>query len=433
MQKVLIISYYFPPCNLTAAQRIGSWEKYLPENGFYPIVVTRNWTGEELNEVQRLKKSGTDIRHIQKDNSEIFYMPYRATFRDRCFEKGQANRFYRNLSKVLTAVNLIGQNFSIRFIPFNNLFFQARKILKKNPEIKHLIISGNPFEQFYFGYLLKKEFPSLKMIADYRDDWTTSELFKTDTLLKKILTSFNIVSEKKWGSSFDLITSVSEVYKDRISNFIGVKGSVLLNGFEFSNVDIKPIYPSEKEFTINFTGSLYDSQPIEDFLITLKDVITENNQNIKILILFPGLNDNQSQSERIIKNMIGFESNYKITNRLPRQEVIEWQLKSDLMLMLSHKNIKGIPSSKLYEYIGLKKPVLLYPNDEDIIAKTLIDTNLGIIVNTNEEIKRNLNKMILQKVNNTKIEISHFNTDSYSRQYQAKKLSNLLYELNESN
>ena len=43
MQKVLIISYFFPPCNLTASQRVVSWAKYLHKSGYYPIIITRKW------------------------------------------------------------------------------------------------------------------------------------------------------------------------------------------------------------------------------------------------------------------------------------------------------------------------------------------------------------------------------------------------------
>ena len=43
MKKILIISYFFPPCNLTAAQRVYSLAKYLSKYGFYPTIVTRRW------------------------------------------------------------------------------------------------------------------------------------------------------------------------------------------------------------------------------------------------------------------------------------------------------------------------------------------------------------------------------------------------------
>ncbi|MFM7467014.1 MAG: glycosyltransferase, partial [Crocinitomicaceae bacterium] len=183
------------------------------------------------------------------------------------------------------------------------------------------------------------------------------------------------------------------------------------------------------DFIINFTGSLYDTQPIEQFLHAFKEVIKTNKERINITIQFPGLNDNPRQTKRVKKAMIGFEKNYTISDRLPRQEVIDLQLKADLMLMLSHENIKGIPSSKLYEYIGLNKAILLYPNDKDIIADTLIDTNLGFVVNSKNDIIRTLENLIQRKIQQKKIFINHKNTYFYSRKYQAKFLGDLLNSL----
>jgi hypothetical protein len=59
---------------------------------------------------------------------------------------------------------------------FNNLYFFADEFLKNHKDINKVIISGSPFEQFYFGYLLKIKHPHIMWYADYRDDWNTSEL-----------------------------------------------------------------------------------------------------------------------------------------------------------------------------------------------------------------------------------------------------------------
>ena len=39
MKKVLIISYYFPPAGGPGVQRILKFSKFLPENGWQPIVI----------------------------------------------------------------------------------------------------------------------------------------------------------------------------------------------------------------------------------------------------------------------------------------------------------------------------------------------------------------------------------------------------------
>jgi hypothetical protein len=43
-------------------------------------------------------------------------------------------------------------------------------ILQNN--ITHLLISGAPFSLLYFGTIIKKQFPKIVLICDYRDSWT---------------------------------------------------------------------------------------------------------------------------------------------------------------------------------------------------------------------------------------------------------------------
>ena len=96
--------------------------------------------------------------------------------------------------------------------------------------------------------------------------------------------------------------------------------------------------------------------------------------------------------------------------------------------MINHEGLKGIPSSKLYEYIALKKPVLLYKNDKDILEQTLLNAGLGIICNNSKELEDKLRMIIKSYLKTHKIELS-LNEDavkSYSRRSQTKSLALIL-------
>jgi hypothetical protein len=67
----------------------------------------------------------------------------------------------------------------------------------------------------------------------------------------------------------------------------------------------------------------------------------------------------------------------EVTERLPREKAITFIQRSHAVLGISYGKMKGIPSSKLYEYIGLKKPVLLCPTDHDVMERTLKEVGLG--------------------------------------------------------
>lgn len=399
------------------------------KHGYKPIIITRNWDRKIESPDDVLKSSGDAVIHEVNQAYEVFYLPYKASLRDRLYAKG--GTFSKMISRALTFFQLIAENFTTRVIPHRNLYDFTRNYLNNNPEIKKLIISGNPFDQFSFGYQLKKRC-NISWIADYRDDWNTSEVDVRRSGLWKLVHSLHSKSEKKWVGTAEFITSVSPHYVTKISEFTGKKGYTLLNGYDIPEKYLNPdTYPDA--FTITFNGSLYATQPIEPFLEAVKQLIDEGYSEIKLK--FPGLGFFPNQVERVKAITYTIENHVEITNRIPKEEVLEIQRKSDILLMISHTNIKGIPSSKLYEYIGLRKEILLYPNDHSIIEETLNDVGLGIICDSKESIYSSL-KLRLDNYRNGDRIIQLGNLERigfYSRANQAKYLAELLDSIESEN
>lgn len=432
MKKILVLSYFFPPCNLTASQRIEGWVNYLSLFGYYPIVVTRNWDIAINSPEDASISTGKEVKQVKQNNYEVHYLPYNASKRDEIFEKNRNKKYLQKLSKILTLKDLLLESSSNLAIPYANMYDYSRKIIKENPDIECAIISAKPFNQFKFGYLLNKEF-GIKWIADYRDDWNTSELESKNTGWMKYISKIQSKNEKKWIGSAECITSVSKIYRDRITQFVQKKGFVILNGFDgIENTEI--IKKDNNRFNITYNGSLYPTQSIEPILDTVKKIIQQKEFQIEIHLNFPGLGFDKTQEKRVIDFMKGFEQFVHITSRIPKSEVVYIQKNSDLLLMVAHGTVKGVPSSKLYEYVGLKKQILLFPNDHDIIEETLNDTGLGIICDTEDQIYDHLVSLIRLKEKG-EIEvlvIDDSKIDFYSRKNQTAELAKLLDELLEN-
>jgi CHAT domain-containing protein len=227
MEKVLIITYYYPPCNLTASRRVESFAKYLPDQAYYPIVVTRKWETEVKKPADILTQTSKDIKIIKNKNSEVHYLPYNPCLRDKIFQKSK-NPIFKILSKILTITQILGHSFSVKSVPFSNLYFHSKNLIKEH-NINKLIISANPFEIFLFGYLLKRKY-DIDWIADYRDDWNTSELPEyTDRsgFVKKIESHY----EKKWLATSSVISSISPHYANKISKYVKRPAEVILKWF----------------------------------------------------------------------------------------------------------------------------------------------------------------------------------------------------------
>ena len=412
MKKVLILSYFFPPCNLTASQRAFGWAKYLKMFGYYPIVVTRNWDIPIGTPRDVLKPTGNTIEHKVFEGYEVYYLPYKSSLRDRIFVNYGDHKFgfWR---RILTFVEILSENFTNFFIPFKNLYDFSDNFLKENKDIRYLVVTANPFTLFRFGYLLQKRH-KVKWLADYRDDWNTSDFNKKSGIIDLCVNYLKSYSEKKWVGTAEGITSVSEAYKNKISNFVNRPGSVMLNGyFEEEFMAESQDKSSDEIFSIVYNGSLYNSQEIEIFLTAFKKLVDLNRKKNNIRIFFPGLLFDKIQAERITKFLTGYEDFYVITPRISKQEVFAIQRKAHLLLMVAHKNLVGIPSSKLYEYIGFGKPILACPSDGDIIEETLKGYNVGEISNTSEEALEKLQKFY------TIFEAGEFNSIKPDNAYQS--------------
>ncbi|MFM7683106.1 MAG: hypothetical protein ACKO7P_10220, partial [Bacteroidota bacterium] len=258
--------------------------------------------------------------------------------------------------------------------------------LKSDSEVSTVLISGNPFEQFYFGYKLKKTFPQIKWIADYRDDWTTSEVVKVP------FRWFHRYFEKKWVGTASCFTTISPYYQAKISNLVKIPGHTIYNGFD--KIIENTHKSSLDSLVITYNGTLYETQNIEIFLEGLK-LFIDANPNKKITLNMPGILFDKQQANRVLKCMNGYEAHLVMTDRISKEEVLEIQKNSDLLLMVSHSNIKGVTSSKIFEYISLQKSFIVCPNDHDVLEEISIKSGLGKVMDSAEEVAEYLNKIIL--------------------------------------
>ena len=381
LEPILILSYFFPPCNLTAAQRTRGWAEYLHQFGYYPVIITRNWENTIHGPDDMHHDSGKEIIHEIYETHAVYYLPFRGNLRDRLYSRFGKNQ-WNTLRKALSLVELIGHHYYTGFIPFANMYRFAYRYLSNHPDIKQVIVSGNPFEIFRFGYLLQKKH-GISWVADYRDDWNTSEVNDSRGFIGRFLKKLEIRSERKYMHTASCITSISPYYAQKIGAFNSKPSAVVLNGFFPADYRDYQDLPLFEAFTVVYNGMLYPSQQIEVFLDGFKSFVNKHpGERSKIRLRFPGILFLKEVASRVAQMMKGYEDVLEMTPRVPREQVLEIQAKAHVLLMVSHREAKGIPSSKIYEYIGLGKPVLVCPTDGDILEETFSRYNLGKIADS---------------------------------------------------
>jgi hypothetical protein len=426
LKKIIIISYFFPPSNFAGGYRIDFWAKNLNKYGYKPIIITRNWNNGQFELTDKIINN--NYSHEVYDEYEVHRMPYRQSLRDK-LNNYSNNKLLIVLRKSLSFFELILSNFSIYFIPYNNLYFKARKILCENKNQYHsLIISGRPFQSFYFGYLLSKEF-NIKWIADYRDEWNSYENTIKHSFIEQIIKNLESKSEKKWVSNAVFFTTVSEQIVTLTKEFTNKNGFSVMNGYDPNefNFDYQ-ISKSNDEFNITYNGTLYNTQDISIFISAALKLIDDYLNQINIKISFIGISIDNNQTNRILKLISGYEKYFILTGRIAKKDVIKIEMQSDLLLIPAHTNIKGWYPSKIFEYFACKTPVLLCPSDSDVIEEFIIKSGCGVIANNADECYRVIKNMIEKKLNNVEV-VYDFDikySSRFTRDNQTKNFAKIL-------
>ncbi len=423
LKKVIIVSNYFYPCTLTPSQRISFWARNMHLLGFYPIVITREWSADIRSHQDTKRAIGDETRHVVEENYEVYYLPFKPGLLDRFYLKFGESKL-RALFLTAKVADVFLASSTLKFTSFANFQPLLDTLINLHKPCA-VIISGEPFYFFKLGYEISKKY-DVNWIADYRDDWSTNELQmeRRGGVFRRFLLNKESKYEKKWVGTASHIISVSESYTKRISAFVGKPGLTIQNGFEEGLLELPEVEKYEN-FTLAYSGVLYPSQDISVLLEALKKAKDNGNP---IYLIFLGTGFDIKEKKRI-ESLVGDDIRdfVKVTDRYPRSEALQILKKCHALVSIAYGNMKGIPSSKLYEYIALKTPILLCPSDGDIMEKIIEETGTGMVCNDSETLLYNIERIREGDYSDSYISGIRYNKIlQYSRMSQLKKIEPIL-------
>ncbi len=428
MEKILVISWFFPPCNLTAAQRSRAWAEYFHKKDIYPIIVTRNWDIPIKNTEDASMPCGTDIRIEKYSSHEVHILPFHPSI----FSKLLNSKIGRLpfLKYPILLFSILFEHFFTKLTDCNDLFNYVIKMVRNDNSYKIVLITGAPFHLFKLGYILAKDF-NLKFVADYRDAWTDNEIIVLNSkMLDKLKRKIDVYFEKKWLHRAVLFSTVSEHLKELISNTIQKEGIVVYNGY-FEDDFVAEEIEKDNTFTLVYSGSLYykfqSLKILSDGINKLTQRIKANQLDLDFKLIFLGSGWDFKAKTIIEESFQKCLSYVEITSRMQKSEASKILVNADCYLMISYKGSKGIVSSKLFEYLYLRKPILNAPSDNDIVESITSQSGLGISARNGDEVCDVLWGLI-SKTNQPVVTNSQF-VNQFSRENQtlsfAEKLKSL--------
>lgn len=424
LKRVLIITYYWVPMGGSGVQRWVKFAKYLPENGWQPVIYTPANPDFPLKDESFLADIPPECEVIRQP----IWEPYRlaALFSNKKNLNTGMLRKEGIESWKDKLLNYIRSNF---FIPDPRVFWVKKsvkfitKYLQENP-VDIIVTNGPPHSMHLIGLGLKKKL-GVKWVADFRDPWTNIDFYHSLNLTKRSDRKHRAL-EKEVVESADIVTvigkSMQEEYLEYSDNV-----RVVTNGYDQSIG--KKNGTRDKKFSIAHIGLMNADRNPKTLWKVLKSIGEQNAdflQDLEIKLI-------GKVSEEVInsinKNNLG--SNLNLISYVPYNEVHSLQQAAQILLLVVNNtpNAKGILTGKIFEYLMARRPILAIAPEDGDLAEVINQTESGKVFGFLEVEK--LRAYILAcyaQYQQGQLEINSHGIEQYSRRNLTKKMVTLFEE-----
>ncbi len=373
MQKVLIITYYWPPAGGPGVQRWLKFVKYLRDFDIEPIVYTPENPNYPITDTSFINEVPEDIRVYRRK----IFEPY-----------ALAGIFSKKKTKQISAGIIASKNQSILekvllwirgnlFIPDARKFWVGpsvtfvRDILEKE-DIGTVITTGPPHSVHLIGRELKRRF-TIDWVADFRDPWTSIGYHK-----KLMLSPVSKRKHKRLEHSVlneaDKIIVTSNTTKSEFAAITKKPIKVITNGYD-TYAAIKE--PLDEAFTLSHIGSLLTGRNPHNLWKALSELIREFADFKEAFRLqLAGV-----VSSDVLESIYfyGLQPYTDLLGYISHEEALQYQKRSQVLLLIeiNAEETQGIIPGKVFEYMVAKRPILGVGPANWEVGRLITESNTG--------------------------------------------------------
>lgn len=337
-------------------QRWLKFTKYLPENGWLPIVVTvRDGSYPYLDEsLEKEVDPRTEVHKTETFEPFELYNLLRGkkgkqlptAMLDNAAEKS----FFQKAAEFVRA------NFFIPDARKGWVKYAVREgaSIIQSKKIDAIVTTGPPHSTHLIGMVLQKQF-GIKWIADFRDPWTS--IF-TNTFLPRTdwAKQYDKQLETEVLKYADCVTvigpSMQKEFQSRAKRI-----EVIWNGFDDADIAVANDAVRNPVFTIRYVGNLFASQSVPAFWKAVARLRREDNA--KLNIEFTGRVDESVQQ---LIRQFGLEDVVSYHDFVPHHEAVQLMCSADALLFAvpAVPDNERIITGKIFEYLAANRPILAF-------------------------------------------------------------------------
>ncbi len=417
MNKILFITYFFPPLGMGGVQRQAKLCKYLIQLGWDISVLTSSpkWF---------IAYDDSIYREI-KNQVKIFRIP-------------SYDHFHINIDKISLErdkrlnFTTLGSS-DIFSIPDKEIgwYFNAvkygRKIIKDR-SFDFILVSVPPFSSALIARRLSK-ISGVPYLIDFRDPWIDEKLFPSFSYMHRKLNYF--LEKRTILGAFKILTINEKIKKSIENRYKEVNVEIINQGYDPDDYQ-KDIKDTKKDkLSICYMGSLLKGRKPDSLIKALNYLLDENEElKGKIFLHFVGKN---SQTACLLAQKMKIKESVVCYNYIEHRKALKIAQNADLLwLYISQREGENISTGKLYEYIGTGNVIIASIPGNTAAAETLREFKRHYIVEPENYVSLSylIKEMYYKKLSGESLREEIAPDGPYNRKNIAQKLSSLLRERN---
>lgn len=442
MKRVLIITYYWPPSGGSGVQRWVKFAKYLPKEGWQPVIYTPE--NPELTTIDKtLAEEIPPEAEIVKTHIFEPYGIYR-----KLMGKGSSTDL-----KALTSAGSDGNEVNpvnggkkswkqkLSLYIRGNFFIPDPRIMWVRPSVKFLksylrkhpvdaIVSTGPPQSMHLIGLELSKATGLPWLADFRDPWTKIFYFKHLELTHRSEAKHQAL-EKKVVDGATRVIAVSPMVKKDFEAITSTPVELITNGFD--EEDFNDPFEADDYFNITHTGLFASDGDPEILWKVLAAKCQEDQEFRKLLrIRLVGKTDqeivNSIEAAGLGPNLVnlGYQSHEVAVREQRNASVLILPLRKE-------PEYEAVLPGKLFEYLASRRPILGIGQTDGAMAQVVRNTGSGIVYDWNDEQKiRRWVDFSWEEFKNHELLDNATDISMYSRRRLTKRLASLLEEITKS-
>jgi glycosyltransferase involved in cell wall biosynthesis len=361
-------------------QRALSLAKYLPQNGFEVHVLKATNAGGPVHDPALVRQIPATVRVHEAFTPEIPFAIRQKVWARLTAGQGKpaaapspaaVKGFSWKKAVTGTAKRILCPEPEILWAPF--AIRKARRIIRRY-QIDYVMVTVPPFSALVVGTRLKREFPSLILVSDFRDEWLSFYLKDFDFQNSDYTRRRAETIERESVEASDLVVAVNQSSRDEIRKRYPeqpeAKFRVVPNGYDPEVFAGLPVRNGRSDrMIVTHAGTVYKTASPRFYLDAVDSLPDDVRSRIETRFV-----GRVAESERVL--MEGRKSRVSLLGFMPQGEALRYMADTDYLLLTMTNDI-SVPG-KLFEYMAVRRPILAIAAPGSEVDQLLAETSAGV-------------------------------------------------------